>query len=423
MDSTGHGRDTTLLPNELIDNIVKHLHNDRRSLQVCSLVSRTFLHSCRPHLYGTIRLRPCERKWDPDLRKETIMSFLTILPFVRSLTVDWDDGDTSFPGDNGVVFDILPAIFTHGVVHNHVSIFSVTHLWLRLYPRGKTSVEPFVSTLLGSTGVSFVTELNLEHCTIPSINVLAGAAASCTALEKLTLHNIYWAPGTSTSHSLPQLTFPLRTFGYHGVYKYNSHSSTLFQWISSQDHLPIVDPLSLDIDLIQVPAVTSLIANLGENINALRIAFRRNDNAIGMLIRDLLHPELHSLPTVHFYVFDCLRFASMLQSLHIVLPHTMDIDSDKAIEHLIGILTPSNLSQSLRILIIKFSFDLDERHRLPSSKWIDLARLLLGFKQLETIRIKTYMAMGKSSERGLKVALEPFWSRGVLCLGGSDLSW
>jgi hypothetical protein len=112
----------------------------------------------------------------------------------------------------------------------------------------------------------------------------------------------------------------------------------------------------------------------------------------------------------------------MLQSLQIMLPSTMFIDSDEAIEHLTSILAPSNLARSLRILIIKFTFPLNDHHRLPSSKWADLTHLLLGFKQLETIRIETYAEMGESTERGLRDALEPFSSRGMLRLRGSDPS-
>lgn len=89
----------------------------------------------------------------------------------------------------------------------------------------------------------------------------------------------------------------------------------------------------------------------------------------------------------------------------------MDIDSDDALVHLTRILTPSNLARSLRKLIIEFSFSLNEHHGVPSSKWTDLKDLLLGFAQLETIRIKSYMTIGDSSEKALRAALGPLQRR------------
>jgi len=274
------------LPNELIDNIIDHLHGDQPSQQACALVSRTFLTSCRHHLYGRITLCPWERKWDPDFRKGTLMSFFHIAPYITSLTIDWEDGESSYPGDCGVVFDILPVISTHRGVPTLVSLRSLTHSALRLRDgRSKTS-STFIPTLLGSTGTT-VKELNFESCTLPSIHIFAGVVASCTALEKLTLRHIAWdLVDSSGSSPLPKLPYQLHTFGYHGFY--NSHSSILYQWISSQEPHLVIDPLSLYIGLSELPVISSLIANWGVLLKTLKLDFCWSNPGFGRSIHDPL---------------------------------------------------------------------------------------------------------------------------------------
>lgn len=48
----------TALPNETIDAIIDHLHNDKHSLRACSLTCNGWLPSSRHHLFSEIRLTP-----------------------------------------------------------------------------------------------------------------------------------------------------------------------------------------------------------------------------------------------------------------------------------------------------------------------------------------------------------------------------
>lgn len=49
---------TQMLPQELIDNVIDHFHDDRPSLRACALVCRAWLPSCRSHLFHAISLQP-----------------------------------------------------------------------------------------------------------------------------------------------------------------------------------------------------------------------------------------------------------------------------------------------------------------------------------------------------------------------------
>ena len=121
----------------------------------------------------------------------------------------------------------------------------------------------------------------------------------------------------------------------------------------------------------------------------------------------------HYNPPAEFSTRDCLLSTTILQSLHIGLPHGIQTNSDEALVCFTRILTPHNLAHSLKNLVIVFSFDppaLQLQHD-PSSKWADLKDLLLGFAQLEMVRIKSRHLLGMSNESGLKDLLRPLVSR------------
>jgi hypothetical protein len=91
--------------------------------------------------------------------------------------------------------------------------------------------------------------------------------------------------------------------------------------------------------------------------------------------------------------------------------------------NLIPILSPPNLACSLKELIIEFTFAMRELYHDPTLNWTDLKNLLLRFERLEVIYITSYLAMGESTISGLKDALEPFESRGILQVENPNLPW
>ena len=50
-----------VIPPELIDHIIDHLHNDKQSLIQCSMASRAFSHATSYHLFGTVRVLSVRR--------------------------------------------------------------------------------------------------------------------------------------------------------------------------------------------------------------------------------------------------------------------------------------------------------------------------------------------------------------------------
>lgn len=88
------------LPPELVDIIIDHLHNDKRSLAACSLVCKEWRSSARYHLFANITLKPTEAK-DPDF----LTSAPKVVPFIRHLHLDYRS--LGFPGFWGQTFPAL----------------------------------------------------------------------------------------------------------------------------------------------------------------------------------------------------------------------------------------------------------------------------------------------------------------------------
>jgi hypothetical protein len=275
-------QNTKHLPSELIHLIIgSYLYDDQLSQRACSLISKTFCACARFYLFERLQLRPWERKWNPDLRNLTLTTFLPIAPYVKHIVIDWDDGETSYPGDNGVTFDILPVISTHRGQATLVSLLSITHSSLQLHymPR-ENDPSSCIPTLLGASGSSFLKALHFEYCTLPSIGVLACAMASCTTLETLTIHTLGWSSLDASLRDPPcKLPYQLRVFGFYG--RIDTHSALLLTWIASQDNLPDIDPLSLQFYSTEVNEASLSITSFGKSLKSLHLDFSLHPGCFG----------------------------------------------------------------------------------------------------------------------------------------------
>jgi hypothetical protein len=266
------------LPEELTDTIIDYLHDDIPSQQACSLVSKTFLALSRRHLFAQVRLKVWQRKWGRSLRKETLVSFLSIAPYIKSLIIDYDS-ELSSLANKGGQFNNLLAITTCQSSPTLTSLSSITHNWLNLCERDQRRPSAFLPKLLGSTMNSQLTELDFGHCRLP-LHVIAHAAASCTNLKKLSLRDGRWESLAYSAPDPPLLPYRLREFSYRGYHHFPWN--LLFQWIFSHEQLPVVCALDFLVSLQDESGIASLIADWGASVKSLKLDFHWNDHAIGM---------------------------------------------------------------------------------------------------------------------------------------------
>jgi hypothetical protein len=86
------------IPQEIIDQVIDHLYNDRETLRTCALVCRSWVPSSRYHLFGNVDISFLE--WGQPSRYSSLIGHLdhplcTFAPSIRVLciNVSTDDGD------------------------------------------------------------------------------------------------------------------------------------------------------------------------------------------------------------------------------------------------------------------------------------------------------------------------------------------
>ncbi|KAF9461180.1 hypothetical protein BDZ94DRAFT_855128 [Collybia nuda] len=101
------------LPQELIDNVIDHFHDDRPSLKACALVCRAWLSSCRAHIFHSISLQPPTVNLRSQIFGTTTDSWRLhkilqtspeIAQYIRNLLIcegivgkEWINGDRTLP--------------------------------------------------------------------------------------------------------------------------------------------------------------------------------------------------------------------------------------------------------------------------------------------------------------------------------------
>ncbi|KAJ7505767.1 hypothetical protein B0H11DRAFT_1976104 [Mycena galericulata] len=168
-------------PQELTDQILDHLHDDRFSLFECSLVCWAWIPATRFHLFANLTLR---RRWNrfmyPQFRP--FLEFLatetcTLAPFVAQLTLE-DLDATSAEGDQ---FKSAFSILTR--------LKSVTFLtfkqWRNLGAQPVQDLLPHLPVL---------SEITLEGVAVDSAAQLFSYLDACPVLTSLTLRWVSWGP-------------------------------------------------------------------------------------------------------------------------------------------------------------------------------------------------------------------------------------
>ncbi|KAJ7116362.1 hypothetical protein C8R44DRAFT_983447 [Mycena epipterygia] len=162
------------LPIEVVDLILDHLHSDPLALKACSVVCRSWIPSCRAHLFRHLQLRPSGRaspeSWNHFLSSSPhshLTSYIKELEILceRSSWVSWDP--------------ILPALL--GKLENieNIELHGCDLPWL---PAPLTSA---IYTLFRSP---FLKRVDLRLCVLPSSCFnLFGPSLECIVLSDVTI--------------------------------------------------------------------------------------------------------------------------------------------------------------------------------------------------------------------------------------------
>jgi len=159
------------LPQEMIDAIIDHLHNDKLTLKACSLVCTTWTHPARLHLFARLTL-----KW--PLRP-------AVFPFVRHLRF--------FPGDIfGSGSDNRAVAWNESLLQvvgfPRIVSLNVDSLWRFLGATDIQMLSTFGKNLSGIVSLSLlrvyytdVPSLARVICAFPCLRALSMVGSMCAA--------------------------------------------------------------------------------------------------------------------------------------------------------------------------------------------------------------------------------------------------
>ncbi|KAF9000414.1 hypothetical protein BDQ17DRAFT_1359569 [Cyathus striatus] len=182
------------LPQELVDNILDHLHDDYQSLSSCSLVCRAWLPSSRLHLFSKISLKAAAPHapsiYPPQDRCRRLYRMLLrspeIIPCIRELEICEGSGSSPHhPDARSTTWVTTERSLTHLLqILTHLrrlDFSSQTVIYWTTLPRG------FQEALCKILSLPSLTYVRLHSWSFPLASSLSTALSRCRNLNALAL--------------------------------------------------------------------------------------------------------------------------------------------------------------------------------------------------------------------------------------------
>jgi hypothetical protein len=172
------------MPIEMIEAILDHLHDDKKSLKFCNLVCKDWIHPARRLLFS---------RWTIDLHRAENWSLRisAVLPFLRHICISSDGGTQDW--------DINPPFL---VGQNHIRSL---HLFCPLSILTLRASSPFLHNFSG------LVNLRLERISFANVPTLVGMICAFPCLQTLSIKGAtvlrfeFYAPSLTMFQPSPHL--------------------------------------------------------------------------------------------------------------------------------------------------------------------------------------------------------------------------
>ncbi|KAJ7223490.1 hypothetical protein GGX14DRAFT_694409 [Mycena pura] len=206
------------LPPELEDLIIDHIRGDKKALASCGLISRSWLHTSRPHLFGSVTLRD---RTDEDFLRLKASRHCTFIPSIRTLSISRPDKDT-FSGTNFT--ELIPKLA------GFLSLKCLRMFYVHWTDLSADSVTNFITVFHN------ITELEIKNTTLETPHHLIALLARLPRLEKVTVRTMFRTMATEM-RKMPGLPMPpdpprnLQVFQLR-EYDHTSLFGSILKWIA-----------------------------------------------------------------------------------------------------------------------------------------------------------------------------------------------
>ncbi|KAJ7510359.1 hypothetical protein B0H11DRAFT_1958637 [Mycena galericulata] len=371
--------DSCPLPLEVVDLIITELHFDLPALKACSLVCRSWIPSCRIHLFRHLQLRPTGRG-SPENWNAFLSNSVDIIPYIaeisifceRSSWVSWDP--------------VLPTLL--GKLQNieQIELHGCDLPWL---PTPFTSA---IYTLFRSPSMQRVT---LGFCVLPS----SFADLFGSGLNSLVLSNVTLEPDTMALAAKPSRPPRPKHLSIEG-----KSVSNVVDWLISSEGNELEDLQHL------------AIKYSGDNESALEAVERILQCASDLKTLDMcLYPaSLQSTSSLCAAPSTCYnRWLSELRLAHFDMDTSSPTNQLPWLASLLARMTPQHMVR--KITVDARLRPLPGRPTLDCDGWANVDDLLvrIGSVHLQEVHIHTGEAYGESMAQ-ISASMPGLRAKGIL---------
>ncbi|KAJ6469448.1 hypothetical protein C8R45DRAFT_1017079 [Mycena sanguinolenta] len=265
----------TILPRELVDDILDYSARDPRTLKTCSLVSREWVSRCRFHLFEKCALWPSRIAPFCDLLRS---SDCTFLPHVRSINNIKHYGQEDYAIYNEIAADLS-------------CLVNVRELGMEF----TTHYRPEKLDAFLRTAFPNITHLVLDLSMAPVPAPLANMICLFSALQELDMER------TSTLEDIPADAVLPQELRSLSLSEYSA--GQMLTWLDAVGHLPKIRSLALPpLRGADIPIVRKALQQIGGELHHLDLTvhgtspYMTHNGVETLKMIDLsLHPNLGTL--------------------------------------------------------------------------------------------------------------------------------
>lgn len=256
---------------ELYDRILDNLHDSREDLSVCSIVCKSWLPTCRFHLFAEVIYSPEFARF-LDSSTHVLNS---IAPYIKQITVK---GPFSQKDKSYILSHSISRL--EGVVKLHIEAFN----WESVEPLNSTSF----SFLIPETKISQqLTSLTLRFINFPSFTVLTAFLDAFVVLQELSIVDVTWGAHHSLGGNASKRWTVLKQSNLKKLYIERCNNQALLNWLrygvmsfqnlnDEQPHRSFPHLVTLSIyDILpgERGMLSGFMSALGENLEHIEVGF------------------------------------------------------------------------------------------------------------------------------------------------------
>ncbi|KAF8583605.1 hypothetical protein K439DRAFT_1617400 [Ramaria rubella] len=373
----------TVLPPELTDQIIDHLHDDRLALRTCNLTCKAWTSSAKFHLFHDVKLDATSA----DALTCLLVTNPIVGIYVRCLDIQ---GGFSSYGKPQYVNGVIPFIASRFIRLDTLRIENLR----TVYPMVQESILEHFTTIrtLLLCGVTFF-----------SFYRLTALLRALPRLEHLHLESIWWKEETLFS---PHYVFPISPACLRSI-SIDQTSSLVLDWLAS--HYPVL-PINTVIHTLttksDIPWLTRLLNVTGPALEHLTLCiYSIPNNLMTPQASDLARTSLLSSNTsLRTLVLDHIRLIDPTSPLHTWIPVLLSQVNSSQVENVTFRIVWNDIHdiQSPAPLDLEWIDDILTGARFSGLKWVNFD-IAFCEKIGQEARAIIKRRMGKASGRGLLV--------------------